>query len=122
MQIPEAPIGVNFRPGQDDVLGVLIFGVALCEAGQPEDAAGVFLDAARQFVSKDCYLELDLIKAAVRCHWLAGNLDGMKQDFVILDRLYEEVPYARYMEGTDIRQIRDIVFSGSKKDKAIASR
>lgn len=116
LKIPEEPVSPGFYPQKDDVQQVIRFAVGLAEEGAYDDAAKVFLEGAKRFVSKDQLLEHDLVKAAIRCHWLAGNLKGVHEDFVLLDEFYGDDFYARFREEGDVRKIRQIVLNPGSSD------
>lgn len=110
VEIPVKPIK-PVLPERDDVAGVIQFGIGLADEGRYDEAAKVFLDAAGRFVSKDQILERDLVKAAIRCHWLSGNVDALiKEDFPTLNAVTQDI-YASATEEKDIQQIRQIVLS-----------
>ena len=100
-------IGLNDRNDPNEVVR---FALSLSDAGRHGEAAQVLLDAAGRFVSDGARLEQDLVKAAIREHWLAGDLDAVRSDFQILNKHQRDI-YDASNEDDTIRGIRSIAFN-----------
>lgn len=111
LDIPEEPIEPFQVRDRNNPKEVIRFGISLADQGRHDAAARVFLDAAERFVSKDRRLEQALLMAAVKEHWLGGNLGGVRRAFAQLEGLKERDVYDRASEDESIRKIRKLVMS-----------
>ncbi len=108
LTIPDAPATLVAVTDREDINQVISFALAKSDAGRHDEAAEVFLDAAERFRSKEQVLEQDLVKAAICEHWLAGNINAIREDFQTLSQYQKDI-YDTYNEDSTIRKIRRIV-------------
>jgi len=109
VELPDEPIAEFALTDRDDPAEVIRFGVSLGDAGRHDEAAQVFLDASTRFISKDRRLEQSMIQAAIKEHWLAGDLAAVREGFGRLEKVKQRDIYDMAGEDAAIRKIRELV-------------
>lgn len=107
LEIPDAPVEMKPVEDRSNLNAVVHFGLALSDSGKHAEAAQVFLKASEDFRSRGSMLEQDLTRAAIIEHWLAGDLEAVRADFLHLEKLQHDL-YDNLNESQTLRQIRTI--------------
>ena len=102
-------------PDRRDPKAVVAFARTLSANGRFDEAAGVYLDAAKRFRSADERFEADCRKAAVREYWLGGHPDKARE---LLDDIEANQDlYSRAAEQDSLRKLRELLTVGDAQEE-----